>query len=218
MAKSPNNRCEHMLYFVGENTANASYLSCFRVHDFPKDASCLFADLAHQLTLKKYTCSELNATVVRRDVINCINSLDQTLDKYLSSMLDVKTWGDENILYAAYVHYDVAINIWRNTQLNVRRLLGRQRAVVRLIWATCHALPDSNQITMRASSSLYLVPTRAAVSPQTKLLLCFQSMTSPSTLTLLRPIQNVRLVRHRQQRLKHLPESCLVTEEFHKPI
>ena len=87
----------------------ANFLSRFHVYDFPKDSSCLSAALVHRLVARKDSCCELNAAVVRRDVINGISSTEelksiiseritgQTLDDYLLSMSNVKTWRDENV-------------------------------------------------------------------------------------------------------------------------
>lgn len=111
---------------TGKSAALANFPSYFSVHDVPKDGSCLFAAIAQQLVSKNYTRKEVTAADVRRELIEYIRSSDelkaritdrlvnQTLDNYLLSMSSVKAWGDENMLYAAALYYDVTIHIWRS--------------------------------------------------------------------------------------------------------
>ena len=96
------------------------------IHNVPYDGECAFAAIAHQLSTKNYVQDFLPSHVVRRNVVQFLNSnqdlketiaprlAGQSVDNYVTDMMMKTTWADENILYVASIFYDVAIRIIRS--------------------------------------------------------------------------------------------------------
>ena len=89
------------------------------------DGSCFFEALFHQMQYHKFCDEKQLMMTMRSEIIQFIKSedelyehitsrlVDMNIETYLMSMLNPKTWADENIMYAAALLYNVKITILR---------------------------------------------------------------------------------------------------------
>ena len=86
------------------------------------DGSCFFEALFHQMQYHKFCDEKQLMMTMRSEIIQFIKSedelyehitsrlVDMNIETYLMSMLNPKTWADENIMYAAALLYNVKNN------------------------------------------------------------------------------------------------------------
>lgn len=98
----------------------------FHVHDVSHDGNCLFDAIGHQLFVNQYTSYQLTAPIVRQQLVDFISSnatlkelissrlAGKNVDEYLREMSQKNRWGDENMLYAAALHFDAAVCVLRS--------------------------------------------------------------------------------------------------------
>lgn len=109
------------------------------------DGNCMFASIAHQLHFLGRDPQQRSAAAVRQELVEYIrlssdmhsvlsSALDvsDSLEQYLSRMAQDGTWGDGNILSAAYRLYHYPVHVFTE-DAQVPTVIGDSNAIM-LAW------------------------------------------------------------------------------------